>query len=160
MRRLRRSGRDVWLAMDLSPRALAVSMGDIIRADVRQATTVPGRDANGNRQWPLSVLLYHYGDYQMPMGVIDILLAEPKEYMLGESLDLIVYLINATPACPVFALWHLTGRLLQLGQFPEVDIPADRDTVAFPSNPNNQHWFLLSAYKSTRSISVWDSLPG
>ena len=129
MRRQRRHGGDAWLAMDPSPRALAVSLGDSIRAEVRQATEVPGKDANGNSQWPHSVTLYQYGEFYLPMGVIDILLAEPKACMSGESLDHIGDLINATPACPMFALWHGTGRLIQLGQFPEVDIPADRDMV-------------------------------
>ena len=41
-----------------------------------------------------------------------------------------------------------------------MDIPEDHDTVVFPSNPNNLHWLLLSATKSTRRISVWDSLQG
>ena len=53
---------------------------------------------------------------------------------------------------------HGTGRRIQLGQLPEVGIPADRDTVVFASNPNNQHWRLISASKSSRRISVWDSL--
>ena len=58
MRRQRRYGGDAWLAMDLSPRVLAVSLGDSLRAEVRQATKVPGKDANGNTLWPHSVLLY------------------------------------------------------------------------------------------------------
>ena len=78
--------------------------------------------------------------------------------MSGETLDLVGDLINATTACPVYALMSGSGRLIQLGELPEVDIPVDRDTVMFASNPNNQHWRLISASKSTRRISVWDSL--
>ena len=95
MRRQRRHGGDAWLAMDLSPRALAVSLGDSIRAEVRQATKVPGKDANSKSQWPHSVMLYQYGEFYLPMGVIDILLAEPKACMSGKSLGLIGDLINA-----------------------------------------------------------------
>ena len=98
MRRLRHHRGDAWLAMDLSPRALAASLGDSIREEVRQATKVPGKDAIGNTQWPNSVLLYQYGEFNLPMGVIDILLAEPKECMSGETLDLVGDLINATTA--------------------------------------------------------------
>ena len=43
-----------------------------------------------------------FGELYLPMGVIDILLAEPKAYMTGKSLELIADLINATLACPVF----------------------------------------------------------
>ena len=70
MRMPRRHRGDAWLAMDLSPRALAASLGDSIRADVRQATTVPGRDVTGNQQWPHSVLLYQYGEFYLPISVI------------------------------------------------------------------------------------------
>ena len=74
--------------------------------------------------------------------------------MTGELLDLIADLINATPICPVLVLWNLTGRLLQLGQFLELDVPEDLDMVVLPSDPINQHRLLLSASKSNRRISV------
>ena len=40
------------------------------------------------------------------------------------------------------------------------DIPADRDTVGFPSNLNNQNWLLILASKVSQKISVWHSLTG
>ena len=122
--------------------------------EVRLATKISGKDAAGQPLWPHSVLLYHYGEFHLHIGVDDILMAEPKGYISGKTLGLLTALINATPACPVFGLTHLTGRLLQLEQFLEVDIPADRDTGVFPSNPNNQHCLLISASKVTRRISV------
>ena len=52
-------------------------------------------------------------------------MAEVKRYISGETLDLVMALINATLGCHVFGLMNHTERLFQLREFPEVDIPAD-----------------------------------
>ena len=158
--RRRRSESDSWLAMDLPSWTVADSRGASIPLEVRRATKIPGRDDVGLTLWPRSVLLYQYGEFNLLIGVDDILMAEPKGYPSGESLDLVLAPISAIPTCPVFSLMHLTGHLLQLGQFPKVDIPANRDIVVVSSNPNNQHWLLVSASRVTRRISGRDRLTG
>ena len=85
--------------MDLSPRALAANLGGSLCEEVRLATKIPGKDSTGMVQWPHSVLFYQYGEFNLPVGVIDFLLAEPKECMSGKLL--ILWGTSSTPPQPV-----------------------------------------------------------
>ena len=94
----RRQERDSWLTVDPSAWMVAASPGASIPPEVHLATKILDKDAAGRPRWPHSVLLYQYGEFHLPIGVDDILMAEPKGYISGEMLGLVSAFINATIA--------------------------------------------------------------